>query len=138
MVVDRPGHGVERIGQEIGSGRGKSPAIRGRGKRGCADDRGGAIREDGVGDDLLRIPAIEVVQAAEFDRTAQHAGRGIGAGKGGGDAQAVERPVAAHEANVRPLGVRRQTQTADQLNIHARGREAGTGHGHQVRDFLGI
>ena len=67
---------------------------------GGGDQGGGAVGEQGVGDHFLAVPAIVVMQAAELDGAQENAGTGVGLGVGVGGAEAIERAVAAHEADM--------------------------------------
>ena len=77
---------------------------------GRANEGGGAVGEQRVGYDAAGVPAVAKVQAAQFHGTQQHVGRRLRAGEGAGDAQGVERTVAAHEAYMSPVDPARQAQ----------------------------
>jgi len=101
---------------------------------GCPDRGGGAVGEDRVGDGVLRVAAVLEVQGAKLGAAEQHTVIRLALGKGIGDAQAVDRTVAAHEAEVRSRHRGVQLQPIDELVIEPRCVEAGAGHGDEVGD----
>ena len=86
----------------------------------AAHHGGRAVAEQGIGDDLLDVARILVVQAAQLDAAQEHAGAGLSRGQRTGGAKAVERSVAAHEPDVRPRDVAAETQSFDQSHVDAR------------------
>ena len=82
-----------------------------------SNDRGGSVGEKCIGHDLVGIPSVLVVQAAEFESAEQHTRGGIRVKKRSGHAQAVERAMAAHEANMCTGHLAGQGQLLDQADV---------------------
>ena len=109
-------------------------------RRQCALDpaapmhsRRGAVGEQAVGDHGVRLRRVLKVQGAQLHRAQQHPRVG-GSHERPGDAQRVERPLAAHEADVHPFDLGIQPEARDQRDVHAGSDEPGAGDGDQVRD----
>ena len=117
LIADTPGHRVFRI---IDHGRARSEdsiAMRPGGFIVNGNDRGGSVGEKCIGHDLVGIPSVLVVQAAEFESAEQHTRGGIRVKKRSGHAQAVERAMAAHEANMCTSHLAGQGQLLDQTDV---------------------
>ena len=120
MVADAPGHELRRILEERGAVRGDRPAVVAAAGLRAAHHRSRAVREDRVGHEPVRVPAVLVVQRAEFHRADEDAGVGIAGRDPVGHAQAVERAVAPHEPHVRALHRAAEAEVADEPHVEVR------------------
>src|SRR5690349_9906650 len=116
MIANGPGHRVLAIGKETGTvGRDAPRTVRG-GLVGHTDDRGSAVREEGGGNHLLRVPIVVMVQYAQLNGTQKDSCGRVGFDEGASHAQAVEGPVTSHEADMSALHRRGQAELLDDLD----------------------
>ena len=138
VVADAPGHGIVGVVDEGRAAGDETERIGGGGPIGTyADDGGGSVGEEGVGDDFIGVPAVLMVEAAEFNGADEGNGGGVRGGVGVGDTQAVQEAVAAHEADVGAGDVSGETEVADKGGVDSGGVEAGAGDGDEVGDAGG-
>src|SRR5271166_6338230 len=100
LIADTPGHRVFRILDHDRARSKYSMSLRPGGFIVNGKERGGSVGEKCIGHDLVGIPSVLVVQAAEFESAEQHTRGGIRVKKRSGHPQTVERALAAHEANM--------------------------------------
>ena len=86
---------------------------------------------------MVAAGAVLKMEAAEFDTHDEHDRGRIGGREGMGDAEGIERSMAAHEADMGAGHGRRQAEGGDHLQVDAGIGEARAGAGHQMGDCVG-
>jgi hypothetical protein len=125
MITDAPRHGVLGVREQAGAGGGYAPGIRRTSGSRDPNEGRGAIRKESARDNLIGIPTVLEMNAADFDSAQQDACEGIGAGDGANNLQAVQGAVASHEANMSALDSAADCKTLNEPEVHAGSSEAG-------------
>ena len=134
VVADRPGHGVERIGDEPGTVGGEPPR---RSIAGGSDHgRRGAVGKQAVGHDRVRLGRVLEVQRAQLHRAHEHSRIG-GSHQRSATRSALSAPWQPMKPTCTRWICRSQSQPRDQRDVHAWRHEARARHRDEVRDRIG-